>query len=338
MDQELIPEKKDISKKEKKSKKSKEKQLLTVSDTCKNCGTPLALDQLFCSHCGAKRMYNRLNWSNLTEDFVDRFLNIENNFLRTFIDLFKAPQDVIGGYIDGTRKRYLSAFSYFAISLTIVGFYTFVFRNWFMDDEILKQGMVIPGTPQDNIDINSTKQMLDWVFDYQSILTFINIPLYAIVSKLVFWNYKKYNFIEHVVIYLYVYSHTQIIASVVGALFLWSSIAQMLISSLLMFVYIGYTAYVLMKLFGLTIEKIVLKTLLFFVIFGVVSVVIFGVGGWILYKLGLFDVFIEKLKEQGEIQRSIKESATTVKDSLGIDSVKQGVQKVKDTILFLGAY
>jgi hypothetical protein len=34
----------------------------------------------------------------------------------------------------GMRKRYMSAFSYFAVALTLSSLYLFVFRNWFADD------------------------------------------------------------------------------------------------------------------------------------------------------------------------------------------------------------
>ena len=337
MEEEVLPEEKKVPKKPKKIKKKKQEQLLTISNRCKNCDVPLNLDQAFCPSCGAKRMYNRLNWGNLTEDFVDRFLNIENNFLRTFFALFKKPEDVIGGYIDGMRKRYLSAFSYFAISLTITGLYTFVFRKWFINDEMFTQGM----TAADGIDVKgtaeATKDMMNWIFEYQSIVTFVNIPFYALVSKLVFWNYKKYNFIEHVVIYLYVYSHTQIIASIIGILFMWSSIAQVIVSALLMFFYIGYTAFVLMRLFDLTIEKVVLKTVLFLAVFMVLSVLFFGIMGVLLYKIGVFDTFLEKMKEAQESQKAIKEAAKAVKDSIRIDSVKQLTKSVKDTVLLFGS-
>lgn len=337
MEEELLPEQETVPKKTKKKKKKKKEQLLTISNRCKNCDTPLNLDQAFCSSCGAKRMYNRLNWSNLTEDFADRFLNIENNFLRTFIALFTKPEDVIGGYIDGVRKRYLSAFSYFAISLTIVGFYTFVLRKWFLNDEMFRDAMDIGNEEAVNATLNPTIEMMNWIFEYQSIATFINIPLYALISILVFWNYKKYNFIEHVVIYLYAYSHTQIIASIVGILFMWSSMIQMTISFLLMFFYVGYIAYVLMRLFNLTIKQILLKTVLFLVVSLVLSIVVFTAGGFLLYKVGVFDTFIEKMKEMKESQKALKEAAKVARDSLKVDTVRQLTKSIKDTILLFGS-
>lgn len=338
MEEEILPkEEKKETVEPKEGKEKKREQLRVISNRCKNCDTLLNLDQAYCPSCGAKRMYNRLNWSNLTEDFADRFLNIENNFLRTFLALFKRPEDVIGGYIDGMRKRYLSAFSYFAISLTLSGLYLFVFRKWFLNDAILFQGAEISQSPEAADIAKETMTIVNWVFEYQSVLTFINIPFYALISKLVFWNYKKYNFIEHVVIYLYIYSHTQIIASILGFLLVWSPTAQVISSSLLMLVYLGYAIYVLMRLFDLTIEKIILKTLLFFVVFGVLFLIVFGIGGWLFYKVGFFDSFIGKVKEIENQQRSLREAAKAVKDSIRMDSIRQMSKSIKDTILLLGS-
>ena len=337
MEEELLPEEKHTPVPSKKKKKKQREQLRVISNRCKNCDALLNLDQTFCSSCGAKRMYNRLNWHNLTEDFVDRFLNIENNFLKTFLVLFTKPEDVIGGYIDGMRKRYLSAFSYFAISLTITGLYTFVFKKWFLTDDMFRDGLMVAKDANVDDTIEATKQMMNWVFEYQSILTFFNIPFYALVSKLVFWNYKKYNFIEHVVIYLYVYSHTQIIASIIGIIFIWSSIAQVIISPLLMFLYVGYTAFVLMRLFNLTIEKIILKTVLFGVVLLILGTVFFGLSGWLLYELGVFDGFIEKVNHVQESQKTLKETSKAIKDSLKVDSIRQLSKSIKDTVLLLGS-
>lgn len=184
MEEELLPEENTAPKKLKKKKEKKKEQLPAISDRCKNCETPLNLDQGFCPSCGAKRMYNRLNWSNLTEDFADRFLNIENDFLRTFVALFTKPEDVIGGYIDGVRKRYLSAFSYFEISLMIVGFYTSVLRKWCLSDEMFGDAIWQGNEGNEgNVDaiVDSTIDMMNWIFEYQSITTFINIPLYALI-------------------------------------------------------------------------------------------------------------------------------------------------------------
>ena len=199
-----------IAKPKKKPKKvSKQKQVLQVTNECRNCGAALQLDQLYCSGCGAKRMYNRLNWRNLGEDFANRFLNIENHFIKTFVALFKKPEDVIGGYINGTRKKYISAFGYFTIAVTIAGIYAFVIQNWFIDDFIAAQqasasvsNPIAIGEGVEKQQLQAMTNMLEkineFTFKYMSLFYFLNIPFMAIISRTVFWNYKRYNYIEPV--------------------------------------------------------------------------------------------------------------------------------------------
>jgi len=275
--------------KELKAKRKEEKRLekkrrnhLTVTENCKGCGAYMSLDQRFCNECGAKRMYNRLNWRVLTQDFTDRFLNLEAQFPKTFMALFTKPEDVIDGYINGTRKKYISAFSYFAIALTITGIYMFIMRSWYLDDAFLEQSMKASSPEVIDTDVTWIKDFMDVFLEYQSLLTFLSIPLLALISRMVFWNYQKYNFIEHLVIYLYGYSQIQIVSSVIGVFLYWSSSMQMVFSLILTFFMIIYIAFVLQKMFTLSIEKILLKTLLFFVISGVFLFLFSIVGGLVI--------------------------------------------------------
>lgn len=328
----------------KKKRKKKERQLLVISDHCKNCHSSLSLDQQFCSGCGAKRMHNRLNARNLLEDFTERFLNIENQFLKTFLCLFTKPEDVINGYIGGMRKRYMSAFSYFAVALTLASLYMFVFRNWFLDDSLVVFGQgVVEGTA-DGLSKGETieagqafgqkmaEDYVDMLFDYQSIFSFLLIPLYAMISKTVFWNYKQFNFIEHVVIYLYAYSQTQIISSILGVAFVWSGIGQMIVGVIVGILPLFYTMYVLLKVFDLGIGSLLLKTIFFLVIFTPIVLIFGGIIGMVLWKLGILDTFIEQFKEQVEIQKALKEARRAARDSISLDTVKPLIQKAKDTL------
>jgi len=245
----------------------KKQELLEVTTTCINCGSHLALDQRFCSECGGKRMYNRITWRNLLEDFAERFLNVENSFLKTFIALIKKPEDVIVGYMEGMRKKYLPAFSYFALALTIAGVYNFILRTWFYDNYIAAQTGFYSG------DLAEAQQSFatsfsDTFIEYQSLFMFLFIPFMAILSRVVFWNYKKFNFVEHFVIFLYAYSQFSMITSTIGILLIWNvQIMQILsfVITLAMFLYMGY---VLKRVFDLQAENMVLKTGLFMIIIG----------------------------------------------------------------------
>jgi hypothetical protein len=331
--------------KERKAKRKEEKRLekerrrhLTVTENCKGCGAYMSLDQRFCNECGAKRMYNRLNWRVLFADFTDRFLNVENNFLRTFIDLFKRPQDVIDGYINGVRKKYLSAFSYFAIAVTIAGFSAFILKNWFIDEIVATQAGFFDGSEQADFQKEFQKDWFNMVMDYQSVVYFLSIPLMALISWVVFWNRKKYNLVEHTVIYLYGYSHIAIATVVLGLFFVWFQPIYQVWSFAVLFIQIFYLGYVLKKLFYLDWGGIILKTALFFLVLGVVFVgitLIAVIIGGILIAMGKLDgiEFFEAIKQQEEIKAAMKEAALQVKDSIRrVDSLKLVKEVVVDSI------
>ena len=98
---------------------------------CKNCNTNLSSDSDYCNKCGGKIIRNRLTIRNLFQHFSETFLNYDNKFLQTVKNLFVKPEDVIGSYGDGTRKKYINPISFFAISLTISGVYLLIFKKFF---------------------------------------------------------------------------------------------------------------------------------------------------------------------------------------------------------------
>ena len=97
---------------------------------CKNCLLSLQENDNYCPDCGAKVIRNRLTLKNLFEHFSETFLNYDNTFIQTVVNLIKQPKDVIGNYISGTRKKYIDPISFLAICLTFSGFYLFILRNY----------------------------------------------------------------------------------------------------------------------------------------------------------------------------------------------------------------
>lgn len=66
----------------------------------------------------------------------------------------------------------------------IVGFYTSVLRKWCLSDEMFGDAIWQGNEGNEgNVDaiVDSTIDMMNWIFEYQSITTFINIPLYALI-------------------------------------------------------------------------------------------------------------------------------------------------------------
>ena len=314
----------------------RKQELLEVSDTCINCQEPLALDQRFCSNCGGKRVYNRITWRNLFEDFIDRFLNIENAFLKTFLTLFKKPEDVIGGYLKGMRKKYLPAFSYFAVAITVAGVAAFIIKNWFIEDMIEAQVGFYSGDTAELQRTFSTK-WIKGMMDYQSVVYFAMIPVLAVFSRTVFWNYKKYNLVEHFVIYLYGYSHIALITTTIGLLAIWNQTLYQIYGVISPLIMIAYMTYVLKRLFQLDAGNIILKTGLFFLLIGgllFLAFIITAIVFFFMAKNGALDdtEFFRTIKEQAEAQRALKDAAKAAKDSINMDTIKQTFRVIKDTL------
>ena len=102
-----------------------------------------------------------------------------------------------------------------------------------------------------------------------------------------------------------------------------------------------YVAFVLQRMFKLSIEKILLKTLLFFVVSGVFLTLfsmVLGFVGVYLAKSGaldgieVYESFKALVKKQAEMQKALKESALQAKDSIRMDSIKRAARIIQDTI------
>ena len=100
---------------------------------CRNCAQEFENTKNYCPDCGARVIRNRLTAKALTTQFSEEFLSYDNKILKTFIDLFKAPETVINAYINGTRKKYIGVAQYFAISLSLVGLQVFLMNTIFKD-------------------------------------------------------------------------------------------------------------------------------------------------------------------------------------------------------------
>lgn len=253
---------------------------------CKNCFNEFEDSQNYCPQCGAKHIRNRLKPVVLIQQINEQFLSLDNKLLKTFIDLFRKPEQVINGYIDGTRKKYIDVLQYFAIALTLVGIQVFLMNSFFKDElessfEILKSLESNTPSTTDSTKKNPFQMDVDSFEEinrYQSVIYIVTIPLYAVASWLANFVIKEnlfYNFTEHLVINIYYYAQIIIITALLSIFFLCFGLNYLVISglvSLLTFVYLYYT---LKRVFGLDFWNSIAFFLLVMIVFGIVS---FGLG------------------------------------------------------------
>lgn len=162
---------------------------------CKNCESTLQPSDNYCNSCGAKVIRNPLTLKNVWEDVSAQVFNLDNTFLRTFKGLFTHPGDVVISFISGTRKRYMNPVGYFAIAVTLSGLMFFVLRDLYGLN--LTQSSI-----NDDVDVSG----MNFVFDYQGLLSYLSMPLYAFMTWILFRGKKRFNYTEHLVANAYITS------------------------------------------------------------------------------------------------------------------------------------
>ncbi|WP_027064647.1 MULTISPECIES: DUF3667 domain-containing protein [Maribacter] len=258
---------------------------------CKNCQNNLRTDYSYCPDCGAKVIRNRLTVKNLWYDATERFFNIDNTFLITFKHLFTKPDEVIGGYINGVRKKYLNPISYFTIAITLGGLFVYVYTEFFpkaLDFDFLYQSGDSM-TEAEKMGQNFQKQWNTYLFKYQSLAYIAMLPFLALISRLVFINKKQFNLSEHFVINIYAYSQMSILINTLYLLTIWSSKMLYYVSFGNMIFQILFFTWVFYKIFNLTIKQTILKLLLFLVLLGAVfTFFIIGISAYLAFFTDTF--------------------------------------------------
>jgi len=241
---------------------------------CKNCKRLLPQQIQFCNGCGAKVIRNRLTMRNLFEDFAYRYLNYDNKFFQTIKTLFTKPEEVIESYVNGTRKKYVNPISLFAINITLSGLYILIIKKYFSEAMDLSSFAMQETEGQAKLN----ESIMSSIYDYSSLISSIIIPALALISIIVFYN-KKFNYTEHLVVYLYTMSLFSMVSMLTSLIVLNINIEYfMTVSLLLYFLAFVYHCYVFKRLFHLNFKQLLLKILLFIPIFfiGYIGVSLIG--------------------------------------------------------------
>jgi len=223
---------------------------------CKNCHTPQRTDYNYCPNCGAKVIRNRLPFKNLWYDVTERYFNLDNTFLRTFLHLFSKPEIVIDSYVNGVRRKYLNPISYFAIALTLSGIQLFLLRKVFsqgIDLDIYNQGL----NPE------LSQKIMEVVFDFSSFLFILYIPIFAIAGWLTF-NKKAYFFSEYIVFFIYILAQWSIFTFPISlVVLLFSPDSYMILSMPLLILILAYSIYSMQRMHKYPTGQFILRTGLF---------------------------------------------------------------------------
>lgn len=233
---------------------------------CKNCGSSLRSDFRYCPECGAKVIRNRLTLKNVWQDLSFQVFNLDNTFLKTFRHLFSKPAFVVDSYISGARKKYMNPISYFAIGVTLSGIMFFVLRN-------IYEIKLVENT------FGETKGPdMDFIFDYQGLMSYFFLPYYALVTWVLFLDKAKLNYTEHLVANSYVSAQVFLVQVLISIpLFGLFDVRYDIVNWVFMAFMIAYQFYVFGKIhqtgFFSSLWRALAYVVLFFIFMMVVGVI-----------------------------------------------------------------
>lgn len=247
---------------------------------CKNCSKLLYEGQHFCSKCGAKWIDKRITMRKVGSDFADMYIGFDTKFMRTFVDLFTKPDQVINGYISGRRMNYMDSTRYLLLAVFITGISVFIMNNsdgyqHVLDAQLSAASIEAQGEVDQQKILDQLKKFVNAVNNYQGLILVLTIPFLAFAARLTFWGKRFFNYTEQIVFYMYTYAHTQIILSVTTIVFIlinpqWYMQASFISIPLIYF----YNAYCYKGVFKLSVGQIILRSLLGLMILGIVLVII----------------------------------------------------------------
>lgn len=239
---------------------------------CQNCNNVMSKNHNYCESCGGKVIRNRLTMKNLFADLSEQFFNYDNTFIKTFIALFKKPEEVIGGYINGMRKRYVNPISYLALTITIGGIYILVLDKYFPNAMTEMSSLGVKGQEK------AIKETIQLMQKYYSFIMVLLVPFYALMSRLIFINRKEFNYTEHIVIIMYIVAQFSLVSSFINIALLVLQLPTNILGSASIFLQIAYFGYCFKRLYKLSFRGIIMRTLFFFGILIAIFIVFFILG------------------------------------------------------------
>lgn len=174
---------------------------------CVNCGADVT--STYCSNCGQRSTVKRLSFREGWNDFWARIYGLDGMFPRTLRDLTFKPGMVSRSFLAGNRVRYYAPVGYFFFIITLLYLVASMLgiemREYVQaSSDIGLQEKPKPGSGQEKY----MQYMWQKMSDNMKLLVFTIIPFQAFFARFVFFRKSGYNFIEHMVLPLYMQGHT----------------------------------------------------------------------------------------------------------------------------------
>jgi hypothetical protein len=247
--------------------------------TCKNCSN--TFEGKFCPECGQKETH-RLTVPHLGHEIFHAVTHTDKGIFFLIREMFLRPGITVREYVDGKRKRYFNPFTFLLLMMALQVFvirktdYYRVFNDTIAEATvslIQSTGKTREQALQATKTVNEENQStMEKVVDNNKLLTFLFLPLLALLSWL-FFRKSRFNYAENLVFHILIAAESTLIFLVVAILpFLfnqtlgsWMLFVHLLVT--MVYTFIGYR-----QLFGGGWGMIILKGIIIQILYMVSSI------------------------------------------------------------------
>ena len=239
-----------------------------MTNNCLNCNEELV--GKYCNNCSQPASTHRFSLSHVFKhDFVHGIFHFDKGFFFTIKELFTRPGHSIREYVQGKRVKH---FNYFATVLLLLTIIYFV-KKWTKIES------------SDLFDTN-VKGLLKVQKDYSKITFFLNIPIIAFISFLLFKRSKQ-NYTENVVLNMYLLCGLTVISLILPICMIFTDNKEFLFIvnyfvTALVFLYIIIYYYQYFSIFNYKkhdlIIRIILISILYMAIKQLINTILNNVG------------------------------------------------------------
>jgi hypothetical protein len=261
---------------------------------CLNCGSEVL--GKFCQNCGQENIETRENFFHVFGHFISDYLHFDSKFFRSLIPLFTKPGYLTKQYWEGKRVRYIHPLRLFFFITIIFMISTSYFYNRFGDEmkrsiihgdtvlakldtaylltlpdseKIARPGMrdtmtvaelresIITETRQ----INKMHSGVDKIFKNLKYVTFLLLPVYALIFKLLFIRRKSF-YVDHLVYVMHLQTFVYFFFGILLLLPFVIPISLELLRQIALFVIFVYIGLSLHRLYKQKWWKTILKSFL----------------------------------------------------------------------------
>jgi len=226
-----------------------------MTNNCLNCNKEIV--EKFCSNCSQATSTHRFSLSHVFQhDFIHGIFHFDKGFFYTVKELFTRPGHSIREYVQGKRVKHFNYFSTIIILITI-GYFL---KKWAkVDATVLYEDKKI------------VEGLLKVLKDYSKITVFLNIPIISFVSYL-FLKKSKQNYIENLVLNMYLLCGTLIISLILTISLIFSDNKDFLISvnylaTVLTLLYVVIFYYQYFSVFNLKKYQLIIRVIIIAILY-----------------------------------------------------------------------